>query len=187
MLTFHTCGRSFDAQPQDDAAEDGWEVNLISFKLSGAAPGKPRMTRRDKWKKRKCVVEYFAWCDRLRAAAPAMPNAEDVDDLIIMATYVPPASWSKAKRNAAMGTKKRSKPDGDNVLKAVCDALWENDEALGDKHESRRWGERDEISIVIQPVCSGLILPPLLDCSGCTDPRSEGTHFTPSKQHGEGA
>lgn len=125
-------------------------MSKISFTLSGAAPGKPRMTQRDKWKKRPCVVLYRHWCDRLRAAAPALPQANDVEEIHVLATYVPPASWSGKKRAAAIGCKKRCMPDGDNILKAVCDALWERDEALGDKHVARRWGERDELCVTLE-------------------------------------
>lgn len=128
------------------------ETGRIVFTLNGAAPGAPRMTQRDKWMQRPCVMAYRGWCDQLRTAAPSLPIAADVDEINIVATYSPPESWSPRRRQLAIGTKKRSKPDGDNILKAVCDALWNDDHKLGDKVVCRRWGEIDQIQITILPV-----------------------------------
>lgn len=130
----------------------------IVFTLNGAAPGAPRMTQRDKWMQRPCVMAYRAWCDRLRAVVKeecVLPAAEDVSEIRIVAFYKPPMSWSYTKRRLALGTKKRSKPDGDNILKAVCDALWKDDHKLGDKIVCRRWGECDQIQITIVPAAAG--------------------------------
>jgi hypothetical protein len=111
---------------------DGLEARVLNYTIPGEAPGKPRMSQRDKWKKRDCVVAYFGWCDLARKHCPDLPTAVSVDAYSIIAYYRPPASWSVAKQTAAIGTVKRTKPDGDNVLKAVCDALWKDDHALGD-------------------------------------------------------
>ena len=37
--------------------------------VRGEPIGKPRMTKRDKWKQRECVLRYRAWADAARAAA----------------------------------------------------------------------------------------------------------------------
>ena len=121
----------------------------ISFTVPMAALGKPRMTRRDKWARRPCVVEYRHWCDMLRAACPRVPEAASVYTLEVIATYAPPASWSKARRVAAIGMHKRTRPDGDNILKGVTDALWADDSAVGDQIVRRRYGERDQAEVIL--------------------------------------
>jgi len=37
--------------------------------VPGNPVGKPRMTRKDKWAQRPCVLRYREWADRARAAA----------------------------------------------------------------------------------------------------------------------
>ena len=102
--------------------------------------GAVRQTQADRWKQRPAVLAYRAWCDLARKCAGGkVPPAECVEELRITAYYVPPGSWSKPQRAAAIGGKMRTKPDWDNIGKAVCDALWKQDEALGDASVKRRW------------------------------------------------
>ena len=123
----------------------------IRFVIPGPCPGKPRQTQSDKWRQRPCVMAYRRWADEARRCAKgSIPRAETVELLVVLAYYQPPASWSKKKKTKAMGRKKRSKPDGDNALKACCDALWPDDDAaLGDLFVQRFFGPRDETVILI--------------------------------------
>lgn len=133
------------AQATSDPAQ-----NVFVIGIDGPAPGKPRMTQRDKWKQRPCVMAYRAWADRLRAAATGdLPKAEDVELVVILARYVPPASWSLKKQAAHIGEMMRSKPDGDNVAKSVFDALWSDDQKLGDFGVQRRWAWEADIRIEV--------------------------------------
>jgi Holliday junction resolvase RusA-like endonuclease len=43
----------------------------------------------------------------------------------------------------------RKKPDGDNCVKSVLDALWKDDEKLGRASYERAWAKVDGVSIVI--------------------------------------
>lgn len=123
---------------------------VFTFGIDGRAPGKPRMTQSDKWKKRPCVVAYRAWADRLREAAPKnLPLAEHVEMVVVRAAYAPPESWSRKTKIAHIGQMMRSKPDGDNVAKSVCDALWSDDHKLGDILMQRRWGSDEGIQIEV--------------------------------------
>lgn len=115
----------------------------LTFTLDAPAMGKPRMTQRDKWKQRPCVMAYRAWCDQLREACPNPPPAERVEAVTVIAHYAMPASWPQKKRAKLNGTKKRGKPDGDNVFKGIADALWKDDEKLGDQAVQRRWATHD--------------------------------------------
>lgn len=122
---------------------------VYQFTIPGPAPGAVRQTQSDKWKKRPCVVKYREWCDLARSICHPLPPANRVRIIKIVAHYEPPVSWSKRARAAVISHIKRTKPDGDNILKACADALWKNDEALGDQAVSRRydWTARLEITI----------------------------------------
>lgn len=98
------------------------------FTYQGAPIGKPRMTRRDKWQQRPCVMRYRAFADGLRAAAGTLP--EPADAVIVTAHVAMPASWSLKKKAAMAGKPCRQKPDWDNIGKAVCDALFDEDACI---------------------------------------------------------
>lgn len=123
----------------------------MTFTIPITPIGKPRMTQRDKWKKRPCVIEYRAFADTLRLFCAKMPRAEDIARFSVTARFAPPASWSAKKRAAAIGTMMRSKPDPDNILKAILDPLFADDSKIGDIGSvRRRWAERDELVIEIE-------------------------------------
>jgi Holliday junction resolvase RusA-like endonuclease len=101
--------------------------------------GKPRMTRRDKWKKRPTVVRYRAYADALRAACEGRPLAPLA---VSWQAYFPlPASWSKAKKEASRGQPHRSKPDRDNIDKGILDALWDKDQCVALGSLSKFWDD----------------------------------------------
>jgi Holliday junction resolvase RusA-like endonuclease len=116
--------------------------------------GKPTMTQRDKWKLRPCVVAYRAWCDRIRAAAGVREpyRLERLTTLFVQVYQPMPRQWSARKRKELDGTPHGEKPDGDNLLKAICDALFVNDQRIWSKTIHKRWaddaGARCEIAIL---------------------------------------
>ena len=93
---------------------------------------KPRMTRADRWKKRKCVVLYWQWKDRfsalVRDAFGVLPK--DPEIVSWTAFFQFPKSWSKKKREQHMGKPHRNKPDRDNVDKAILDSLFQDDSCI---------------------------------------------------------
>lgn len=113
--------------------------------------GKPRMTQRDKWKKRPNVLRYREYCDRIRAVAKLQP---DWDCYAIEVTaFVPmPASWSKKKRASMLGKMMRQKPDWDNIGKACGDALFDEDSILAGGTVWKFWCDdastRTEITVL---------------------------------------
>jgi Holliday junction resolvase RusA-like endonuclease len=123
------------------------------FHVSLAPMGKPRMTQRDRWKKRPCVVKYHAWCDELRAAIPAwkLPHEALV---VSWRVWLPmPASWSKQRKAELAGKPHRQKPDRDNIDKAILDALFIDDSRIaGAEYLWKFWadagGPRMEIEIL---------------------------------------
>lgn len=127
----------------------------MTIRLPFPAIGKPTMTRADKWKGRDCVKGYFAFCDMARAFARRVPAAETIESVRIVANYRP--TGSKRRAASMIGTRKRTKPDGDNIIKALSDALWKDDHKLGGVSCDRYWADRDEtiIEIVLTPAPAG--------------------------------
>ena len=90
--------------------------------------GKPRMTRRDKWAKRPCVVAYRAWADAVRLAAGPVPDHVGV---LRLRAYMPiPKSLPAHKRPHFVGSPHQRKPDLDNIVKALMDALLPQDQGV---------------------------------------------------------
>lgn len=108
--------------------------------------GKPRMTQRDKWKQRPIVMRYRAFCDKFRESLSAhrisLPDVFEIRFTIEM-----PASWSQKKRLAMCGRPHQSRPDLDNMLKAVCDAASKEDSTIHRVLASKVWGKCGMIEI----------------------------------------
>ena len=141
--------------PVVSTAEVDGETAMV-IRLPGEPMGKPRMTRRDKWHKRECATRYWEFAERLRAAAGTVPPVETVIDLSWTATFEPPVSWSKKRRVAAMNELHRSKPDRDNIDKAVLDSLYPGgDSAIAQGTLIKVWGWEASLEVVIRFISSG--------------------------------
>lgn len=104
---------------------------------------KPRMTQRDKWAKRPAVLRYREFCDQVRAAGVPVP-----DEGAHITFCIPmPKSWAKKKRALLEGQPHRQKPDVDNLLKALMDAVHSEDQGVWDVRITKRWSEAGSISI----------------------------------------
>lgn len=91
---------------------------------------KPRQTRSDVWRKRSCVVRYRAFADELRLQAAK--QIFTLENGLAYEFHLPmPASWSKKKQLEKLGTLHDQKPDIDNLLKALFDAMAKEDKAIG--------------------------------------------------------
>jgi hypothetical protein len=86
---------------------------------------KPRMTQRDVWKKRPCVVKYRAYCDRLRELGVTVLPGDWI-------WFILPQPKSRGKRAKLQhqASAHMVKPDLDNLLKGLIDAVVENDQEL---------------------------------------------------------
>lgn len=123
-----------DPMPIDRTVFDFWpclpaySYREVSFIYRGKPIGKPRMTQRDKWQKRPCVLRYRDFADRIRASAGSLSPEPD---LILITAYVAmPPSWSETVK-ASMDQKPcRQRPDFDNICKATMDALFDEDSSL---------------------------------------------------------
>lgn len=58
-----------------------------------------------------------------------------------------PQSWSKKKKEQMNDTPHQQTPDVDNLLKAVLDAIYDQDGVVWDIHVKKRWGYGGAICI----------------------------------------
>ena len=97
---------------------------------------KPRMTRRDKWAKRDCVVRYFAFSQELNLK---MPKDIDLNGYTLTFGIPMPKSWSKKKKAAHDGKPHKQRGDLDNYCKALLDALYLEDCHIHDVALKKVW------------------------------------------------
>lgn len=92
---------------------------------------KPRMTQRDKWAKRPCVVKYRDYKDSIKdAVIEKKINPDDYGCLDMVFCVPMPKSWSKKKKQEYYMKPHQQRPDVDNLAKSVMDSLYEDDSAV---------------------------------------------------------
>ncbi len=109
---------------------------------------KPRQTRADKWKQRPAVMRYRAFADECRLRGVSVREGGDR----ITFTLPMPKSWSKKKRAEMCDCSHQQKPDIDNLLKALFDAVMKEDCAVWDIRARKIWGEAGSIKIEQTPL-----------------------------------
>jgi Holliday junction resolvase RusA-like endonuclease len=131
-------------KPADKGNPGPWE-----FCVMGQPVPKPRMTRADKGLKRPCVQRYFAWCNAIKAIAPADLPLEGC--LRVKAYLALPKSFQKGLRAYMSGRPHTLRPDASNLLKGIEDALFPRDEGLYKSELEKLWddgkGPRVEIFV----------------------------------------
>lgn len=107
--------------------------------------GKPRMTQRDKWKKRPIVQRYYHFKDLIRLHNVTIPNYGA--NIIFILPF--PKSWSKKKCKAMEGKPHQEKPDLDNILKALLDSAFMegDDKKVYDIACAKYWGKYGKIIV----------------------------------------
>jgi Holliday junction resolvase RusA-like endonuclease len=114
------------------------------FKLTPI--GKPRMTQRDKWKRRPVVDAYYAFKDELNRQADKEYFV--LEDTLTIDFYLPmPVSWSKKKRAQMEGKPHQQKPDIDNLLKSIFDCLTDDDSFIHSITARKFWSAEGRIVI----------------------------------------
>lgn len=103
---------------------------------------KPRQTTRDRWAKRTPVLTYRAMADELRLRGARLPHRYQLILELPM-----PDGWPEEWKRTMEGRPHLRKPDGNNLLKAVEDALVPRDEALYSGRFDKRWGREPCIII----------------------------------------
>ena len=105
------------------------------------------MTQRDKWltgtKKRAPVRRYHDFVQLCY-----IYNVELFEcDFEVVFILAMPKSWSKKKRAAMIGQPHQQTPDNDNLMKALKDAVYQQDSHIWDYRISKIWGEKSLIVI----------------------------------------
>ena len=118
---------------------------MINLKIK-AVP-KPRMTRADTWKKRPCVVNYWAYKDELNDKLKSI-YIELKDELFVEFYIQMPKSWSKKKKAEHLGERHQQKPDVDNLVKGVMDALFKEDSHVHTIYAKKTWAEEPSITFI---------------------------------------
>lgn len=108
----------------------------------------PRQVRSDKWKQRVCVMRYRAFKDQIRDN----PDVYLVSGSKVIFYLPMPQSWSKKKRAANFEQPHTQKPDIDNLLKALMDALFDDDSHIWNISAEKRWANDGCIVICTEAV-----------------------------------
>lgn len=110
--------------------------------------GKVRMSQRDKWAKRPVVVRYRAYHDQLREMGVTLLPGDEVHFNIQT-----PKSWSAKKADAHDAVPHQQKPDLDNLLGGLLDAVLEEDKTFWSfGATSKRWTTKPSSIIIIRQV-----------------------------------
>ncbi len=96
---------------------------------------KPRMTQSDRWKKRKCTMDYWLFKDQCRLLKVNIRNGDHI--VFVMPV---PKSTSAKKAKGMMGMPHLVTPDIDNLMKALLDAIFKSDSLIWDIHATKIWG-----------------------------------------------
>ena len=123
-------------------------------------PGKPYAKKRPRFSRRS--GRAYDPADNSKAEASIGHIAASLFPAPIMGpvlvdvrcTFACPASWSKKKRAELIHRPHTQKPDGDNLLKAVKDALnriaWADDGQVFDARIRKVWGEIDQTVVHVE-------------------------------------
>lgn len=108
---------------------------------------KPRMTQRDRWAKRPCVLRYRAYGDELRLRGIRLPHRYSLIFVLPM-----PAGWPAEMKRAMNGQPNLRRPDATNLAKAVEDIVHAKDESLWDARSRKYWGYTGRLVVLRREV-----------------------------------
>lgn len=131
-------------------------MKKIKITLPVTPMGKPRMTKRDKWAKRKCVQNYWRYkddiCKHLKTH-PELLDYLDRDEVVGVSwtAFFPfPKSYSKKRKASLSGEFHRIKPDRDNIDKGILDAILKDDSGVAFGSTEKMWDDGKGARIVIE-------------------------------------
>ncbi len=128
----------------------------IMFEVFGRPQGKQRARESGNSKrmytpqKTRDYEELIAWEYKKKANGFKFEGAVSV---IVCSYFTPPKSLSEKKRKELDGKPYEHKPDGDNIMKVVCDGLngvaWKDDKSVTQQRSIKRYNIRKESIMVI--------------------------------------
>lgn len=136
-------------------------MSRVSFTIPGKPFGKqrPRATRRGQIYTPAETVSFERQVGMIARPHFPKPMTGPVR-LTIRAVFALPASWSKRKAAEHLHQPHTQRPDGDNVTKAIKDALnriaWVDDAQVAEWAGSKTWGLRNETIVIVEPISGEL-------------------------------
>lgn len=127
------------------------------FVLNVTPMGAVRMTQSDRWKtnpnhtdprkrQRGAVQRYFAFKTQLLLEAKKV--GYELGECLDMVYLIPmPKSWSNKKKEKMNGLPCKSKPDTDNITKAIKDTLRKEDNDIWYEKAEKRWAFNGSIIV----------------------------------------
>jgi len=121
-----------ETPPAPAELQDGNKMGIrrwtMDFKIDPTPA--PRQSQRDKFKPSPRVRRYRAFRDFLFfQSRQTRPPVEKIITVSILFLCPMPKSWSAKKKLAMRGKPHRQKPDIDNLVKAVIDSIYPEDDA----------------------------------------------------------
>ncbi len=131
---------------QECGAKTGGAGAGTTYTLQVVPCPAPRMTQRDRWAKRPCVLRYFAFREAVQAQAVEQAFRLPAD-LAVTFILSMPDSWSVRRKRATDGTAHQGRPDLDNLVKAFLDAMAAEDGYVWRVQAEKRWGVEGKIVV----------------------------------------
>ena len=116
----------------------------MKITVPGNPIAKPRMSQRDKWKQRPCVMRYRGFADAVRLAAKRTTKIR-----LTQPTWLIVKCYFDCGKTHRTGPHTQ-KPDADNVLKGISDALFENDEMVWKAWVTKLWADGSQPRVEIE-------------------------------------
>ena len=126
-------------------------ITETRFRIAVTPVPKPRQSQRDKWQQRPAVVAYRRYADVLRIAAEVQQFVFPVAGADLHFALPMPDSWSQKHRRRMDGQPHQQKPDLDNLVKAVMDALHRQDCQIWHITAEKRWAVTGSLTITTLP------------------------------------
>lgn len=137
---------------------------MITFTIPGKPVGKgrPRFARRGNFVSAYTPEKTASFENLVRLFAShevgGRPLVTGPIELGVSVFISPPASWSAKKRSKAIlsGERPTTKPDLDNIVKLIGDALngvlYEDDKQIVEIHAGKHYGEADLTRVVVRGI-----------------------------------
>lgn len=126
-------------------------MNLHGYYFDIEPVSKPRMTSSDRWKKRRITDKYWTYKMLLKFQAKRMGLNELPISIQNIVFHIPmPKSMSEKEKKINENQLHTSRPDLDNLLKGLQDALCKEDSHIAEiKNLKKIWSRKGGITIEI--------------------------------------
>lgn len=153
--SFYNKGTKLEVNSDKHFIDNNREYYILDVVPMGA----PRMTKSDTWKvnpnhidpkkrQRVCVTKYFEFKNKIKAQAKKI-NFELGKYFEAVYLIPMPNSWSEKKKEKMNRMPNESKPDTDNITKAIKDTLREKDADIWYECAQKRWAYKGSIIIYV--------------------------------------